>query len=517
MYIPFSNPKNIEKMVRRIVVFWEEATLDMTFLRHDPDVHYEIPLGTYGESWKYISTNSGDPREVYLLWDQKIDDLYINEFRKLIEADSGYLFRMEKRFLDAYHNFEKITDYIFQKSTEELTVISNHELIKLFDLFCFYGDKAALAYYIPYDYISSLLGLVKQKILAKGLVENIDEELKILSLSGINTILHSERKSFLQALAFIQKNFEINDYLWQNKAAIDLIFLHWYKFGSLVYVHGAQRNYTYEDYLEKFKRNISLNAEQELINLNHEFDKNYKIYLTTAAKYKSDLKLMTQIEWLRKFMQYRNKEAEYNNSYIDHCTNLFKEMAKRLDIKLAEVWILSKFEIKNGLATNFDKKMVEERKKWGFTIKQQGNEILVYTGVKDEDKIKEEIRVTDLIKGQVTFPGLVKGRAKIITNPFHQGKYFNEGDILITAMTTPDFVPLMRKASAIVTDEGGILSHASIISRELKKPCVIGTKIATKVLKDGDEIEVNAQEGIVRILFKNLKEHLTKHLSLKTG
>ncbi|MCX6746016.1 MAG: PEP-utilizing enzyme [Candidatus Parcubacteria bacterium] len=513
MYQPFSDPKNIEKMVRRIVVFWEEATLDMTFLRNDQDVHYEINLGMYGESWQYISTNSGDPREVFLMWDQKIDDLYINEFRKIIEADDGYLFRMEKRFLEAYSKFERETDFIFQKK-DEFGQATNNELINFFDLFCFYGDKAALAYYIPYDYISSLLGLVRQKILAKNIARNVDGDIRILSLSGIDTVLHSEKKSFWQTLAFIKNNFKNNDNLWQNKAVLDLIFSHWYKFGSLTYVHAAQGNYSYEDYLEKFKRNISLNAEQELNKLNFEFGKNYKIYLETARKYDYDPKLKIQIEWLRKFMQYRNKEAEYTNSYFDHCTNLFKEIAKRLDIKLDELWLLSKAEIKQGLINKFDKNLVEERKKYGFTIKQQGKEILVYTGVKEEDKIKEEFRADDLIKGQVTFSGLVQGRVKIISNPFHQGKYFQEGDILVTAMTTPDFVPLMKKAAAIVTDEGGILSHASIISRELKKPCVIGTKIATKILRDGDEIEVNAREGIVRILTKHLTQHLVKHLAI---
>jgi pyruvate,water dikinase len=67
-------------------------------------------------------------------------------------------------------------------------------------------------------------------------------------------------------------------------------------------------------------------------------------------------------------------------------------------------------------------------------------------------------------------------------------------------MTRPEFVPLMKKAIAIVTDEGGITCHAAIVSRELKKPCIIGTKVATQVLKDGDMVEVDANSGIVRIL-----------------
>ena len=60
----------------------------------------------------------------------------------------------------------------------------------------------------------------------------------------------------------------------------------------------------------------------------------------------------------------------------------------------------------------------------------------------------------------------------------------------------------MKKASAFITDEGGITCHASIMAREMKKPCIIGTKIATQVLKDGDLVEVDAQRGIVRILKK---------------
>ena len=67
-------------------------------------------------------------------------------------------------------------------------------------------------------------------------------------------------------------------------------------------------------------------------------------------------------------------------------------------------------------------------------------------------------------------------------------------------MTRPEFVPAMQKAAAIVTDEGGLTCHAAIISREMRKPCVIATKNATKVLKDGMLVEVNADHSAVRIL-----------------
>jgi len=104
------------------------------------------------------------------------------------------------------------------------------------------------------------------------------------------------------------------------------------------------------------------------------------------------------------------------------------------------------------------------------------------------------------INGVCASNGKTRGRVKVILNPSLDYRKFNQGDILVASMTRPEYVYLMKKASAIITDEGGITSHASIISRELGIPCVIGTRIATKVLKDGMEVEVDANKGIVRII-----------------
>ena len=80
------------------------------------------------------------------------------------------------------------------------------------------------------------------------------------------------------------------------------------------------------------------------------------------------------------------------------------------------------------------------------------------------------------------------------------GKKVNKGDILVASMTTPDYIPAMKKAAAIITDEGGITCHAAIIAREFNIPCIIGTKNATKTLKDNNIIEVNANNGTITIL-----------------
>ncbi len=104
----------------------------------------------------------------------------------------------------------------------------------------------------------------------------------------------------------------------------------------------------------------------------------------------------------------------------------------------------------------------------------------------------------DQVKGNSAYPGTVTGICRIIKD--YKNADINDGEILVTGMTDPNFVQLIKKAKAIVTDGGGLLCHAAIISRELKKPCIIGTKIATQVLKDGDLVEVDAERGIVKII-----------------
>ena len=101
-----------------------------------------------------------------------------------------------------------------------------------------------------------------------------------------------------------------------------------------------------------------------------------------------------------------------------------------------------------------------------------------------------------LVRGLPGSPGIAKGRVKIIPDKRDIDRV-QEGDILVTGMTSPDFVPAMKRAAAIVTDFGGTTSHAAIVSRELGIPCIVGTGNATKVLKDGMLITVDAIRGVV--------------------
>ncbi|MFA4982734.1 MAG: phosphoenolpyruvate synthase, partial [Candidatus Micrarchaeia archaeon] len=101
-----------------------------------------------------------------------------------------------------------------------------------------------------------------------------------------------------------------------------------------------------------------------------------------------------------------------------------------------------------------------------------------------------------ILKGLGAAPGVGKGKVKILAGPKEIGKV-EKGDVLVTDMTTPDFVPAMKKACAIVTNSGGMTCHAAIVSREMGIPCVVGTKNCTSVLHDGQFITVDASRGVV--------------------
>lgn len=101
-------------------------------------------------------------------------------------------------------------------------------------------------------------------------------------------------------------------------------------------------------------------------------------------------------------------------------------------------------------------------------------------------------------RGQVAYRGIVRGKVRRILSRADVPSV-QKGEILICPMTMPDYLPAMIKAVAFVTDEGGITCHAAIVAREFKKPCIIGTKIATQILKTGDFVEVDANNGIVRL------------------
>ncbi len=138
-------------------------------------------------------------------------------------------------------------------------------------------------------------------------------------------------------------------------------------------------------------------------------------------------------------------------------------------------------------------------KKYALFFSKNENTYRLFTG--EDVGVLEELLTWDtkgkFVTGSVAQSGKVIGKVRIIIDP-KDVLDFDVGDVLVASMTRPEFLPLMKKASAFVTDGGGILCHAAIVAREMGKPCVIGTGNATKVFKGGDMVEVDADNGVVR-------------------
>ncbi len=183
------------------------------------------------------------------------------------------------------------------------------------------------------------------------------------------------------------------------------------------------------------------------------------------------------------------------------------EVEKRFSIQHPLGFYLSFEELLKVFEGTFsDWDSIQDRYEKGFlTIFYNDSSIIIPSyAYKNEgiDKIFfRNIEVVSEIKGSIAYKGFVMGRVRVCKT-VQDIAFFQEGEVLVANQTTPEYVPAMKKAVAFITDQGGITSHAAIISRELKVPCIIGTKIATKVLKDGDMVEVDANKGVVKIIDK---------------
>lgn len=186
---------------------------------------------------------------------------------------------------------------------------------------------------------------------------------------------------------------------------------------------------------------------------------------------------------------------------VHHMSAVLKEIARRKCLTEKQARFMLPFEIKEMLLKGrYNKKELSKRTKMCAYYGENG-----YDKIWVGEKAKEILRVVEKkidadvkeFHGEIGCPGRARGRVKIIIRAQDMGK-MNKGDILVSIATDPDIVPAMKKAAAIVTEQGGVTSHAAIVARELKIPCVIGTKIATRVLRDGDLVEVDADNGTIK-------------------
>jgi len=201
---------------------------------------------------------------------------------------------------------------------------------------------------------------------------------------------------------------------------------------------------------------------------------------------KKVIDIMTKLRWVGR--------DSFNKAH-ELSAELFDEVGKRLNLTIKEIKFLKPEEIVKAL-TFFEEK-ISKRQSCHFIHREGKSELKHEKYIVKEEEFDVD---TQQLKGQGTFAAKYKGSVRLIYAP-QDMKDMKKGEVMVTRMTTPLFVtPDLKKAGAIITDEGGITCHAAIVSREFKIPCIMGTKHATKVLKTGDIVELDCVKGIVRRL-----------------
>ena len=182
---------------------------------------------------------------------------------------------------------------------------------------------------------------------------------------------------------------------------------------------------------------------------------------------------------------------------------VIEEVARRLQLSVPQMKALLNEEVKLVLSNKkkVSKKILNERLAFSVCNINKKGEYVYTTGKKAKEfysrHLKEKIVKETVIQGHPASRGKRKGKVRVIVDAKNINT-LKKGEILVTHMTSPDYIMGVKKAGAIVTDEGGITCHAAIISRELNIPCITGTKTATETLKTGDKVEVDANKGTVR-------------------
>ena len=281
---------------------------------------------------------------------------------------------------------------------------------------------------------------------------------------------------------------------------------------SWVYYVFTGPAFTIEQFFEFIKGYLdqNVNPEKKLEELKARKARIEKLRKECIKKLKPDKFNEMILNLVGKLVWAKPRRKDYQSRSYYHLEKLMREIAKRLYISLNQARSAPLNVLREGFKTGkVDLDTINSIDKFHICVQDGKGDVSIihgkaaeeFYGKNIEKEESKDMKDVNEIKGVCAYAGNAKGIVKIVNRPVDMKK-MNQGDILVSAATTPSVVPAMKKAAAIVTDEGGLTCHASIVSRELEIPCVIGTKIATEVLKEGYEVEVDAGNGIVRILNK---------------
>ena len=317
-------------------------------------------------------------------------------------------------------------------------------------------------------------------------------------------------EELLALVSLVEKIIE-QDLDSDGKRAREMYEAHATEYGWLATRWYFEQVWDADDIRKRVKEYLTKEPEEErkkILTIRREAEEKTEEFLEKYGLGEEDRSLIDLVKDFVFLRTFRTESLSKANFLV---RPVLERVAKKLGISFKDILFLSVDEIIMTLQDDDGLdilKLIRKRKQGYYQILFE-DEIYVFMGEEmgliDEsglfrDHVDEDRKdINQIEDGQIAWPGIVSGRARIVKSVEDIGKV-ERGDIMVSVMTFPNFVPAMERASAFVTDEGGILCHAAIVAREMQKPCIVGTQNATRVLKDGDLVEVDAEAGVIRIV-----------------
>ncbi len=404
------------------------------------------------------------------------------EVKKNLKKDPDYIKKMAAKYFKIFAHHLKL----FKKLDQiNLAKVSDLELINLAK-----QSSQALIDAVGVAHLVDPIGIGAENEFKQKLLRELADKTKfneyypILTKPSKLSFLAEEERT-LRKIATLPDNKKqtalethLQKYFWINNS---------YAGPTNITVYSLKRRLNVLS-KEKIRPKIS---KQELIQ---------KLKLNPELKQMIDL-----IDFTTIWQDQRKKNVLISVAYF---SKVISEISQRVKVSDKLLYFLG-IEDFNNLKSLADLKTIkdelEKRSQGVFFLHDHGQE-LVASGEKYQALLpsyqqmaKTSFKLTEDLHGSVANRGTAIGRV-VICKDLESIQRVKIGDVIVASMTRPEFMPALKKASAIITDEGGVTCHAAILSRELGIPAIIGTKIATKILKDGMNVEVRANHGIVRII-----------------
>ncbi len=391
-----------------------------------------------------------------------------NVLEKIIEKPDYIDYVLEKFKKDG----KKFLAFIKIKDKLNLSKVDNEKLFKI---------------YQEYNKFFTELNYPVLILIAFSVIDKLGEKIKekVTNLDDLNSLIKSDKLPYLL-------EYEL-DILSSKKQDASKLYNKWYWVPFDYY--GANK-WTMDDFKKELIKPKDKERAKYLKNYKKNNQRNTQEIINKYNLNEEEVRIIKFIKLLNYLQDERKKVTNISYPFLQE--KIIKEFTKRTDIKSEILWLMTPQEIRDALKGR--KYNLEERKE-SCAIEIHNGKFIVHEKIPSYLKTSQDIKNRKMIKGMPASKGVVSGKVKICKTSKEIEK-MKKGQVLVAPTTSPDYIMGFKKAIAVVTDEGGLTCHAAVVSREMRLPCVINTKFASEILKDGDLVEVDAERGTVKIIKK---------------